>query len=89
MASVAQLVSSIFGRDGVLEFALDGEIEPFLGARFEFEAHARGIAQSANQTHGLIGEAVNGEGANFAVLDIREAVGGIEQAGRVKRDSER
>ena len=87
----AEFVAGVFGSDGLLQFAFDGEVEPFLRARFEFEAHASGHAQRTDEANGLIGEAVNDQGANFAVFDVREAVGGIEKQAAgcgIQRDSD-
>ena len=78
-AQAAQLFPGIFGSDGLLQFAFNRQIEPFLGARFQLESHARGQAQGAQQAHRLIREAVNREGADFAVFDVGQSVGGIEQ----------
>src|SRR5208282_1977480 len=85
----AKLVAGVIGSDGLLEFALDSEVVPLLCARFELEAHARGDTKGAEKARGLVGETVNGESANFAVLDVREAVGGIEKQaarGGIERD---
>ena len=91
-AQAAQLLPGIFGRDALLQFAFNRQVEPFLGARFQLESHARGQAQRAQQAHRLIREAVNRQRADFAVLDVRQSVGGIEQQSarsRIQRDGNR
>ncbi len=91
LGDFAEFVAGIFGSDGVVEFAFDGQIKPFLSAGFELEAHARGIAKRAEEADGHVGKAVNGEGANFAVLDVGESVGGIEKestGGRIEGDGD-
>ncbi len=75
----AKLIAGIFRSDGVLQFALDGQVKPLLSALFNLEAHARGVAQDAQQSDRLVGKTVNGERPHFGALDIGKAVGGIEQ----------
>ena len=36
----AQFPARILGGDGLVQFALDGQVKPFLRASLEFEAHA-------------------------------------------------
>src|SRR5208283_2981555 len=75
----AKFVAGVFGSDGFVEFALHGKVEPFLRAGFELKAHARSDAQRADKADGLVRKAMNDEGADFAVFDVRQAVGGIEE----------
>ena len=75
----------------MLEVPLEGESKPFLCARFQFEAHAGGIAHGAQQANRLIRETVYRKRAHLATLDIGKAVGGIEQQtarGRIQRDGD-
>jgi hypothetical protein len=85
----AEFVAGILRENGGLQFPFDGESEPFLGARLELVAHASSKTQRAQKAHGLIGKRMNGKGANFAVLDVREAIRGVEQQSarrRIQRD---
>src|SRR5437773_11363555 len=75
----AQFIAGIFRRNGFLQVALNGQVEPFLGALLDLEAHARGVAQDAQQTDRLVSETMNGERANLGPFDVGEAVSGIEQ----------
>ncbi len=75
----AKLITGIFGRNGFLQIAFDGQVKPFLGALLNLEAHARRVAQDTQQADRLIGEAVNGKRPHFGALDIGQSVCGIEQ----------
>src|SRR6266404_5881932 len=90
-AEAAHFFAGTFGSDRELQFALNRKIEPLLCARFELKSHASRQTQSAQETHRLIRETVDGEGANFAVLDVRKTVGGIKKQSTrcgIQRDSD-
>ena len=80
-AEAAHFFTGVFRSDvGELQLALDGEIEPFLGARLELEAHASCKAQCAHKTHRLIGEAVDGKRKRTSPCSMSgKAIRGIEQ----------
>ena len=72
--------------------ALDGEIEPFLGALFDFESHASRKPQHSQQPDRLVRETVNRQRANLPALDVRQAVGGIKKQSprsRIQRNGNR
>src|SRR2546428_15002 len=76
---IAKFLARIFGRNRMLEVPLEGESKPFLCARFQFEAHAGGIAHGAQQANRLIRETVYRKRAHLATLDNGKDVRGIEQ----------
>ena len=80
-----QLLADIRRRYGVDQLPFDSEREPFGGARFELELHARGVTHRSQQAHRLVAECVNGEAAHFAIFKIRQAVGRVEKQAARRR----
>ena len=76
---LAHFPADVFRRDGLVQAALDGQGEPFGGARLYLETHACAVTQQAQQAHRLVGEAVNGKSAHLAAPEVSEAVRGVEQ----------
>ncbi len=86
----AQFITGVFRRNGVLQIAFDSQVKPFLGTLLNLEAHARGVAQNAQQADRLVGEAMNGKRPHFGALDVGQTVCRIKQQaarGRVQRNS--
>ena len=75
----AQLMPHVAAFDAIDQAAFHRQVEPLLGARLQFEIHARRVTQSAHQPNRLIGERVNREHANFLLLQVGQAVHWIQQ----------
>ena len=54
-----QFAAGVLLLDGVMQVALDGQVEPLLRTLLDLKAHTCRKPQQAQQTHRLIGETVD------------------------------